>query len=170
VCSAGWGAPPPPPPPPKKTFAGPLRLPLCSWLLCESLIHWAREWAAGDVSAAAKLVEGRILEAVTAGGLQAQAYWLGGSLATGALLKMRTIGRKEFGQLLRLGDELIVFGGLQEVLGDSVADMLPVNVAVSGGLIWWCQGVEEEKRVSKMPEHACWPPIIKTPMHPGPIV
>lgn len=63
--------------------------------------------------------------------LPGQAYWLASSLATGALLKLRTIGLREGGLLLRLGDALICFVPLHDTLGDAVADMLPVNVAVS---------------------------------------
>lgn len=59
-----------------------------------------------------------------------QAYWLASTLATGALLKMRTIGRKEGGFLLRLGDELIAFAPLHQVLAATVADTLPVSVSV----------------------------------------
>lgn len=43
---------------------------------------------------------------------------------------MRTIGRKEGGLLLRLGDELITFGPLHDVLAETVADTLPVSVSV----------------------------------------
>lgn len=78
--------------------------------------------------------------------LPLQAYWLCASLASGALLKVRTIGLREGGLLLRLGDALIFFGPLHDTLGDTIADMLPVNVAV--GLLGrvlgcqaalWCQ-------------------------------
>ena len=60
----------------------------------------------------------------------AQAYWLCASLATGALLKVRTIGLREGGLLLRLGDALIFFAPLHDTLGDTLASMLPVNITV----------------------------------------
>lgn len=69
--------------------------------------------------------------------LPLQAYWLCASLASGALLKVRTIGLREGGLLLRLGDALIFFGPLHDTLGDTIADMLPVNVAVGGWGAWW---------------------------------
>lgn len=59
------------------------------------------------------------------------------TLAIGALLKMRTIGRKEGALLLRLGDELIGFGALHECLAGAIADTLPVTVGVRKGRRGW---------------------------------
>ena len=43
---------------------------------------------------------------------------------------MRSIGKRDYGHLFKLGDELIQFGGLHALLASSVADMVPVNVAI----------------------------------------
>ena len=62
-----------------------------------------------------------------------QAYWLACSLAAGGLIKFRTIGRREGGQLLRLGDTLINCQPVHAALGDSIAGSLPASVAVGAG-------------------------------------
>lgn len=111
-------------------MAGPLPIPLAAWLLCESFINWAGSWAPAELDTAATRVEDAIVGAATRGGLTAQSYWLGASLALGALLKVRTIGLREGGLLLRLGDALIFFTPLHDTLGDTIADMLPVNIAM----------------------------------------
>ncbi|KAL6770143.1 hypothetical protein ACKKBG_A33770 [Auxenochlorella protothecoides x Auxenochlorella symbiontica] len=107
-----------------------LGVPLAAWLVSESLIVWAGGWAPQQLGLAAEAVQGTILTTAAAGGLTAQAYWLASTLAIGALLKMRTIGRKEGALLLRLGDELIGFGALHECLAGAIADTLPVTVGV----------------------------------------
>ena len=42
---------------------------------------------------------------------------------------MRSIGKRDCGNLFKLGDDMIQFGGLHALLAASVADMLPVNVS-----------------------------------------
>ncbi|KAL4419268.1 hypothetical protein ABPG77_004826 [Micractinium sp. CCAP 211/92] len=107
-----------------------LRIPLSSWLLCESLIGWAKVWGQPEIDMAADMLQRAIVEAADAGGLHAQAYWLTCSLAAGGLLKARTFGLPYGSKLFRLGNSLVNFTAVHEALGDSVADMLPVNVAV----------------------------------------
>lgn len=186
-------------PPAPPTFAGPaLSIPLASWLLCESLIRWAGAWQQPEIDAATDALQRTIVAAADGGGMHGQAYWLACSLAAGGLLKFRTIGRREGGHLLRLGetekqsgqlacpaphlpaacacicvcclslllllhlaccsclgypprhaccpptnsnltcplypagDSLINCQPVHAALGDSIADMLPVNVGVSG--------------------------------------
>ncbi|KAL4420012.1 hypothetical protein ABPG75_007110 [Micractinium tetrahymenae] len=111
--------------------AGPsLRIPLSSWLLCESLIGWAKVWGQPEIDNAADMLQRAIVEAAAGGGLHAQAYWLACSLAAGGLLKARTFGLPYGSKLFRLGNSLVNFTAVHEALGDSVADMLPVNVGV----------------------------------------
>lgn len=43
---------------------------------------------------------------------------------------MRSIGKRDCGNLFKLGDEMIAFQALHHLLAVSVADMLPVNVSV----------------------------------------
>ena len=45
-------------------------------------------------------------------------------------LQVRSIGKRECSNLFKLGDELIQFGELHQLLAASVADMLPVNASV----------------------------------------
>ncbi len=47
-----------------------------------------------------------------------------------SLMQVRSIGKRECSNLFKLGDELIQFGELHQLLGASVADMLPVNPSV----------------------------------------
>lgn len=44
--------------------------------------------------------------------------------------QVRSIGKRDCGNLFKLGDELIQFGGLHALLAASVADMLPVSPGV----------------------------------------
>ena len=46
------------------------------------------------------------------------------------LLQVRSIGKRDCSSLFKLGDEMIAFSGLHQLLAASVADMLPVNVSV----------------------------------------
>lgn len=43
---------------------------------------------------------------------------------------MRSIGKRDCGNLFKLGDDMIQFGGLHALLAASVSDMLPVNVSI----------------------------------------
>ena len=43
---------------------------------------------------------------------------------------MRSIGKRDCGNLFKLGDDMIQFGGLHALLAASVADMLPVKVGL----------------------------------------
>ncbi len=49
-----------------------LRIPLSSWLLCESLIGWAKVWGQPEIDMAADMLQRAIVEAADAGGLHAQ--------------------------------------------------------------------------------------------------
>ncbi|KAI7836877.1 hypothetical protein COHA_009277 [Chlorella ohadii] len=130
----------------------PLAIPLSSWLLCESLIRWAGAWQPGEIVTAADALQRAIVDAADGGGLRGQAYWLACSLAAGGLLKFRTVGRREYSHLLRLSDALINCTPVHEALGDSIADALPVSVAVLLS--------DEAKRVARRRGHA--------PVSPGP--
>jgi myosin-5 len=130
----------------------PLSIPLSSWLLCESLIRWAGAWQPGEIVTAADALQRGIVDAADAGGLRGQAYWLACSLAAGGLLKFRTVGRREYSHLLRLSDALINCTPVHEALGDSIAEALPVSVAVLLS--------DEAKRVARRRGHA--------PVSPGP--
>lgn len=44
--------------------------------------------------------------------------------------QVRSIGKRDCGNLFKLGDDMIQFGGLHALLAASVADMLPVNVGL----------------------------------------
>ena len=79
--------------------------------------------------------------AADADGLAGQAYWLSASLALGALLKVRSIGRRDCGGLFRAGDDMIQFGGLHALLGASVVEQLPLSATVLLG--------EEAKRAAR---------------------
>ena len=56
----------------------------------------------------------------------------GGGSSTGIYhnLQVRSIGKRDCGNLFKLGDDMIQFGGLHALLAASVADMLPVNVGL----------------------------------------
>lgn len=43
--------------------------------------------------------------------------------------QVRSIGKRDCGNLFKLGDEMIQFGGLHALLAASVAEMLPVSLA-----------------------------------------
>jgi myosin-5 len=119
--------------PPIEAWAGagapPLRMPQAAWLLHRCLLHWARGWRPTQVGAAAARVEAAVVAAAAAGGLDAAGYWLGASLALGALLKMRSVGRPDLDALFRLSDRFIAFGDLHVELGAAVAAAVPVRVA-----------------------------------------
>eukprot|EP00887_Chlorella_sp_A99_P002927 scaffold24.g2927.t1 len=107
----------------------PVHMPLASWLVSECLVQWSKSWPGLEIDVAADQIQGSILNAAASGGLATQAYWLSCSLAAGALLRVRVIGLPESGRLLAVGTALIAFTDLHVVLGDTVADRLPVNVA-----------------------------------------
>ncbi len=46
------------------------------------------------------------------------------------LWQVRSIGKRDCGNLFKLGDDMIQFGGLHALLAASVSDMLPVNVSI----------------------------------------
>ena len=121
-------------------------MPFAAWLLGECLLTWASAagWRAAEVDAAAARLRDAVLAAADSGsdgGLAAQAYWLSASLALGALLKVRSIGRRDCGGLFRAGDEMIQFGGLHALLGASVVEQLPLSASVLLG--------EEAKRAAR---------------------
>ena len=45
-------------------------------------------------------------------------------------MQVRSIGKRDYGGLFKLGDEMIQFGGLHTLLAGSVADMVPVNTSI----------------------------------------
>lgn len=49
-----------------------LRIPLSSWLLCESLIRWAGAWQAVEIDSAADTLQRAIVDAARGGGLRGQ--------------------------------------------------------------------------------------------------
>jgi len=118
-------------------------MPFAAWLLGECLLTWASAagWRAAEVDAAAARLRDAVLAAADADGLAAQAYWLSASLALGALLKVRSIGRRDCGGLFRAGDDMIQFGGLHALLGASVVEQLPLSASVLLG--------EEAKRAAR---------------------
>ena len=105
-------------------------MPFAAWLVGECLLTWAADWRAADVDAASSRLRDAVLAAADADGLATQAYWLSASLALGALLKVRSIGRRDCGGLFRAGDDMIQFGGLHALLAASVADALPLSAGV----------------------------------------
>jgi len=105
-------------------------LPFAAWLLGECLLTWAGAWRPAEVDGAATRLRDAVLAAADAEGLGCQAYWLSATLALGALLKVRSIGRRDCGGLFKLGDDMIQFGGLHALLAGSVAEQLPVSAAV----------------------------------------
>ena len=54
----------------------------------------------------------------------AKPFWLG------VVVQVRSIGKRDCSSLFKLGDEMIAFNALHQLLASSVADMLPVNVSV----------------------------------------
>ncbi|KAK9842297.1 hypothetical protein WJX81_005127 [Elliptochloris bilobata] len=104
-------------------------MPVAAWLLGECLLHWAARWRAAEVDVAALRLRDSILTSAETEGLTYQAYWLSTTLALGAFLKVRSIGKRDCGNLFKLGDEMIQFGGLHALLAASVAEMLPVSLA-----------------------------------------
>ena len=45
-------------------------------------------------------------------------------------LQVRSIGKRDYNPLFKLGDEMIQFQGLHRLLAIAVSEMVPVNVAV----------------------------------------
>ncbi|KAL3147636.1 hypothetical protein ABBQ38_014686 [Trebouxia sp. C0009 RCD-2024] len=111
------------------TPADSVGMPVAAWVLGECLLHWALRWRPAEVDVAA----GRLRDTVVStaeSDLTSQAYWLSATLALGAFLKVRSIGKRDCSSLFKLGDEMIAFSALHHLLASSVADMLPVNVSV----------------------------------------
>ena len=102
-------------------------LPFAAWLVGECLLTWASSWRTAQVDAAAGRLRDAVLAAADGEGLAGQAYWLSASLALGALLKVRSIGRRDCGGLFRAGDDMIQFAGLHALLASSVTDALPLS-------------------------------------------
>ena len=46
------------------------------------------------------------------------------------IVQVRSIGKRDYNSLFKLGDEMIQFQGLHALLAAAVADMVPVNVGV----------------------------------------
>ncbi|BDA45618.1 Myosin-17 [Coccomyxa sp. Obi] len=105
-------------------------MPVAAWLLGECLLHWAVRWRPAEVDVAALRLRDSILTSAETEGLTYQGYWLSTTLALGAFLKVRSIGKRDCGNLFKLGDDMIQFGGLHALLAASVSDMLPVNVSI----------------------------------------
>ena len=110
--------------------AASLMIPQAAWLLQRCLLQWARDWAPSDVSYAARRLQSGIAAAASNGGLTTAVYWLGGSLATGALLKMRSVGFPDLDQLFHLADDFIGLSDLHAVLGAAVGEEVSVNVTL----------------------------------------
>jgi myosin V len=110
---------------------GTLAIPQAAWLLHRCLLQWARQWRASEVAAAALHIESSIAAAAIADrGLSCSGYWLAASLATGALLKMRVVGKPDLQQLFKLADSFIGLTDLHVALGGVIAEEIPVNVAL----------------------------------------
>ncbi|KAH7619484.1 hypothetical protein Ndes2526B_g06464 [Nannochloris sp. 'desiccata'] len=111
--------------------SGTLAIPQAAWLLHRCLLQWARQWRASEVAAAALHIESSIAAAAIADrGLSCSGYWLAASLATGALLKMRVVGKPDLQQLFKLADSFIGLTDLHVALGGVIAEEIPVNVAL----------------------------------------
>ena len=102
-------------------------LPFAAWLVGECLLTWASSWHTAQVDAAAGRLRDAVLAAADGEGLAGQAYWLSASLALGALLKVRSIGRRDCGGLFRAGDDMIQFAGLHALVASSITDALPLS-------------------------------------------
>jgi myosin-5 len=111
--------------------SGTLAIPQAAWLLHRCLLQWARQWRSNEVAAAAVHIESSIVNAVIADrGLSCSGYWLAASLATGALLKMRVVGKPDLEQVLfKLADSFLGLTDLHVALGGVIAEEIPVNVA-----------------------------------------
>jgi len=111
--------------------SGTLAIPQAAWLIHRCLLQWARQWRASEVAAAALHIESSIAAAAIADrGLSCSGYWLAASLATGALLKMRVVGKPDLQQLFKLADSFIGLTDLHVALGGVIAEEIPVNVAL----------------------------------------
>ncbi|DBB00655.1 hypothetical protein WJX82_006589 [Trebouxia sp. C0006] len=111
------------------TPADSVGMPVAAWVLGECLLHWALRWRPAEVDVAATRLRDAVVTTAEAD-LTSQAYWLSATLALGAFLKVRSIGKRDCSSLFKLGDEMIAFTALHQLLASSVADMLPVNVSV----------------------------------------
>ncbi|KAK9829628.1 hypothetical protein WJX72_006968 [[Myrmecia] bisecta] len=111
------------------TQADSIGMPVAAWLLGECLLNWALRWRAQEVDMAALRMRDSILSTAETEGLIYQAYMLSTTLALGAFLKVRSIGKRDCSNLFKLGDEMIQFQQLHQLLALSVADMLPVDVS-----------------------------------------
>ena len=119
-CVEAWSGP-----------TGTLKVPQAAWLLHRCLLQWAREWRASEVAAAAHHIGSSIAAAAIADrGMSFAGYLLSVSLATGALLKMRVIGKPDLQQLFKLADSFIGLTDLHVALGAVVSEEIPVNVAL----------------------------------------
>lgn len=67
--------------------------------------------------------------------LQLQAYWLSTSLALGAFLRVRSIGKRDVGNMFKFGDDMINFVALHGMLAESVADVVVVDINVLLGQV-----------------------------------
>eukprot|EP00208_Stichococcus_sp_RCC1054_P002079 CAMPEP_0206143610 /NCGR_PEP_ID=MMETSP1473-20131121/21153_1 /ASSEMBLY_ACC=CAM_ASM_001109 /TAXON_ID=1461547 /ORGANISM="Stichococcus sp, Strain RCC1054" /LENGTH=1690 /DNA_ID=CAMNT_0053539093 /DNA_START=726 /DNA_END=5798 /DNA_ORIENTATION=+ len=102
---------------------------VAAWVLGESLMHWASEWQPHEVQAAATRLLHEVAAVAQRDGLVAQSYWLATTLALGAFLKVRGVGKRgSTAYLFKLGDELINFTALHKLLATSVPEMMPVVV------------------------------------------
>lgn len=102
-----------------------------AWLLHKCLLQWAREWRPTEVAAAAQHIETSIAnKAVADGTLASAGYWLAASLATGALLKVRVVGKPDLQFLFKLADAFIGLTDLHIALGGVIAEEIPVDVAL----------------------------------------
>lgn len=74
--------------------------------------------------------------------LQLQAYWLSTSLALGAFLRVRSIGKRDVGNMFKFGDDMINFVALHGMLGESVAGVVVVDINVLLGQVRWMNADE----------------------------
>ena len=110
---------------------GTLVVPQAAWLLHKCLLHWAKEWRPAEVAAAAQHLETSIANvAFQDRTLSCAGYWLAASLATGALLKVRVVGKPDLQFLFKLADAFIGLTDLHIALGGVIAEEIPVDVAL----------------------------------------
>lgn len=102
---------------------------VAAWVLGESLMQWATTWQSRQVQAASGCILAEIV-VIAQHDLIAQSYWLATTLALGAFLKVRGVGKRGGeAHLFRLGDELINFTALHQLLAVSIPEMMPVVVS-----------------------------------------
>ena len=110
---------------------GVLSVPQAAWILHRCLLHWARSWRPNEITAAAHHIESSIATtAIADRSLGTSGYWLATSLATGALLKMRVVGKPHLQQLFKLADSFIGLADLHIALGGIIAEEVPINVTL----------------------------------------